>query len=101
MKIFKNIIINILVVVFALLMPLYIYKYYQDDYRKIAPIQNYLFLLILLGSLFLIYFNNLIKRDIKIKKMLWFTFEIIGILGFVYSLVVLLLIFIFRNGIGL
>jgi predicted ferric reductase len=99
-KTLKNSVINILLLILTYILPICVLKYYQDDYRNIDLIQKSVFLVLLCGSLLLVYINNKNRIQIKNLKWLWLAFEILGILGTIYSLIVLGLIFAFRRGIG-
>jgi len=87
--------IALLILTFAI--PLYIFNQHQNDSASIYQIQKIVFLALLCGSIMLTYINN--KTRIQIKKFtwLWITFEVIGVLGIIYSGFVLYLIFALRN----
>lgn len=91
---------SILLLVLTYVVPLYIFRQYQNDYINIDLIQKVVFAILLIGSVILVYINDKNRRQIENLKWLWLLFEILGILGTVYSIGVLLLIFVFRHGIG-
>jgi len=96
----RNLVLNIMLLVFAYIIPILIFQQYQNDFRNIDLIQKVVFAVMLFGSVLMIYLNN--KNRIKAEnlKWLWLVFEIVGIIGTVYSVLVLYLIFAFRHGIG-
>ncbi|MDP3883041.1 MAG: hypothetical protein Q8Q48_03215 [Candidatus Staskawiczbacteria bacterium] len=81
-------------------MPLYLLFQYQNDYRNIDIVQKIVFTVLLFGSGSLVYLNNRTRKDSREAKWLWIIFEIIGVIGFIYSVLSWWLIFAFRNGIG-
>lgn len=96
----KIIIKNLLVVLFFYCVPILVFRYYQQDYKNIAIIQNAIFITIFFGSSLLAYFNfntNPENLKVKITKKL---FMYLGFLGIIYSGIVLYLFFAFRRGIG-
>jgi len=96
----KRLTINIAVLILICLMPLYILKVYRDNSTDIILFQKWVFATLLCGSIFLAYYNNRIKRTAEGKKWMWVVFEILGILGILYSVFALGLMFLFRHGIG-
>ncbi len=96
----KNIFLNLSIFILTYVIPLSIYKYYESDYRQIGPIQNYLFSTILLGSIVLIYLNHIKIKKTENLKWFYLLFKIVGIIGLIYSSIILYLIFSFRHGIG-
>lgn len=96
----KNLTINIVLLVLTYVMPLYIFRQYQNDYINIDFVQKSTFIVLLCGSMLLTYINHKNRIRIQNFKWLWVAFEILGILGVIYSAVVLGLIFVFRHGIG-
>lgn len=99
-EITKDLAVNILVLVITYIIPLLVFNRYQDDYINIGQIQKSVFITLLLGSLLLFYINHKNRVRQQNSKWVWRLFEIIGILGFVYSLIILGLIFIFRHGVS-
>ena len=80
--------------------PLFVFNRYQDDYINIDFIQKVVFTVLLCGSLLLTYINYKNIKKEQNSKWLWTVFEILGILGIIYSVFILSAIFMFRNGIG-
>lgn len=78
-------------------MPLYILHQYQNDWRNIYIIQNYVLSVIFIGSIFLIYLNNKYRIKVLIYRWLWVVFMIIGMIGLCYSGFILFLIYSTRN----
>ena len=91
---------NILLLVLTYVVPLSIFSQYQNDYKNIDLIQRVAFTILLFGSVILVYLNENNRKQAENTKWLWVLFEILGILGTIYSTTILLLIFMFRNGIG-
>lgn len=89
---------NILLLL-LIIISLYTFNQYQNN-TNIYIIQKIIFFIILGCSLLLIYINDKNRVQDKNFKMTWVIFELLGVLGTIYSLIVLSLIFIFRNGIG-
>lgn len=96
----KQIWINIIILVFTYFVPIYFFKSSENNYANIDLIQKAVFILILLGSITLFYKNNKNRKQIGNPKWLWLFFETVGILGGIYSIGVLYLIFSFKDGIG-
>ena len=96
----QRIIINCILVIGTYLVPLYIFNRNQDNYSSIATIQWIVFFVLLLGAIALTYLNHKNKSLEKGLYWVWLLFELLGILGMVYSAVILYLLFAFRNGIG-
>lgn len=97
----KKTVVNVLVLVLTCVVPFYFLKIVQSDYNSLEGIQLYVFLSSAAGSLFLLYFNMLnLNVAHKSKKPLWLCFEIIALVLALYSIVVLYLLFSFRNGIS-
>ena len=93
---------NILTINFVLILltgaiPLYVFHLYQNDSIHIQLIQKIVFAVLLCGSILLAIVNNKNRIQIKSSKWLWLIFEVLGILGIVYSLVVFYLIFALQN----
>ena len=96
----KKIILNIILLVGTYLLPLYVFHRYQNDYNNTELRQNILFIVLFLGSALVTYLNNKYRKQDTDYKWIWVIFEILGVLGLLYSGVVLYLLFSFRNGIG-
>jgi hypothetical protein len=86
---------TILIVTYVL--PIFLLKKLEDDFRNIDVIQYTTFGVFFFGSILLSWLNWKKQEN---TKWVWLVFNILGILGFVYSGVVLYLLFSFRNGIG-
>jgi hypothetical protein len=93
----KNLIINIVLLISTYIIPLCAFNRYQNDYRNIGLIQKIVFAVLLCGSILLIYINNINRREGHKLKWLWVTFEALGVIGVVYSGVVLYLILSLQN----
>ncbi|KKQ02893.1 MAG: hypothetical protein US12_C0024G0001 [Parcubacteria group bacterium GW2011_GWA2_36_24] len=93
----KKIILNIILLFAIYIMPLYILHQYQNDWRNIYIIQNYVLSVIFIGSIFLIYLNNKYRIKVLIYRWLWVVFMIIGMIGLCYSGFILFLIYSTRN----
>lgn len=63
--------------------------------------QILMLIIILISSILLTYLNINNIRNIPNNKIWWIFFETIGILGIIFSGIILYLIFSFRHGIGL
>lgn len=96
----KKIILNIVLLFTTYVLPLYVFYEYQNNYSNVKIRQNIIFLSLLFGSILLIYLNNKHRKQVIKYKFLWISFEIVGVLGFCYSLSVLWLLFMFRNCCG-
>ena len=95
----KKLIINVALIVLTYIIPIYIFRIYQDDIN-IYYIQTIVFVVLMLGSILLAYLNHVNRLKIQNSKYLWAIFEVVGIFGLVYSLFILYLIFSFRHGIS-
>ena len=96
-KITKNLTINLVLLILTFVIPLYIFQQYQNDSIRIELIQKIVFTVLLCGSILLAFINNRNRIQTQNLKWLWIIFEVIGILGIVYSLVVFYLIFALQN----
>ena len=99
-KVQKNLIINIALLLLTGVVPLYIFVQYQNNYINIDLIQKGAFTVVLCGSILLAYLNNKNRMQLQSLKWLWILFEVLGVMGIIYSLTILGLIFMFRRGIG-
>ncbi len=99
-KLTKILTVNIALLILTYVIPLYVFRQYQNDYINIDLIQKSVFVILLCGSVLLFYLNQRNRTKEANLKWLWLIFEILGILGFVYSVFVLSLMFMFRHGIG-
>lgn len=96
----KKIITNFVLLVGTYIVPLYVFRQNQDNYSNIETIQKTVFLVLLLGAILLTYLNHKNRKSAEHLKWFWIGFEAIGILGIIYSAVILYLLFAFRHGIG-
>ena len=92
----KKNVLNTVLVVLAYVAPLYFLYSYQDEIIQMKKIQVPLLAILFFGSIILSYINW--KKE-EPSWTHWF-FKILGILGFLYSGAILLLLYSFRNGIG-
>jgi len=99
-KTIKNLTVSIVLFVLTYAIPLYVFQQYQNDNINIDLIQKIVFTVLLCGSILLTYINNRNRMQIQNSKWLWIIFEVLGIMGIIYSLIILWLIFAFRHGIG-
>lgn len=93
-------VLNIILLIIAYIIPLYVLYLYQNDWRNIYTIQNIVFVILFVGSALIIYLNNQYRKQFQIHKWFWVISEIIGIVVLLGSGFVLFLIFSLRNGIG-
>lgn len=96
----KKIITNFALLVGTYIVPLYVFRQNQDNYSNIETIQKTVFLVLFLGAILLTYLNHKNRKSSEHLKWFWIGFEAIGILGIIYSAVILYLLFAFRHGIG-
>jgi len=96
----KKIVTNFVLLVGTYIVPLYVFRQNQDNYPDIEIIQKTVFLVLFLGAILLTYLNHKNRKSLDNLKWFWIGFEAIGILGIIYSAVILYLLFAFRNGIG-
>ena len=95
----QKIITNCILIILTYLIPLVVFVQNQDSYA-IEKIQKIVFPILLIGSIVLTYLNYKNIIGTKNLKWFWMIFELIGVLGLVYSSIILYLIFSFRHGIG-
>lgn len=96
----KKIVLNILVLFALFFLPLYFTEINRGDVNKLQSIQNTAYLVLVVGSCLLIYLNHKFRKQAQNKKWVWLCFEILGVLGFIFSAGVLWLLYEFRHGIG-
>ncbi len=96
----KKIIINLFLVGITYFFPWISLYNSQDDTIKMESIQVPLLLILFIGAGLLTYLNHKNQKQAISNKWLWISFEIIGIIGLLYSGVILWLLFVFRHGIG-
>ncbi len=93
----KKISLNFVIFFVFCVMPYYFLSIFQSDVDKIQFFQKQLLSAIFIGGVFLVYLNHKFKKQALGKKWIWLIFEIIGILGILYSGFVLYLIFSLRH----
>ncbi len=91
---------NFSVLFFTYLFPLFIFNKYQNKINDTNFVKYSVFFILLCGSIFLLYFNIKNYNKEKINKSLYIFFGLFGVLGFLYSISILFLLFSFRHGIG-
>lgn len=91
---------NVALVIVFYIIPLCLFRQYQQDFRNIENIQKAVFGSLFFGSSVLTYINYKNRVYFNEKKWAWVMFLIIGIAGIVYSSVIIYLLFVFRNGIS-
>ena len=96
----KLLVTNIFILLLTYVLPLWLFRLYQDDYQNVYLVQESAVTVLFLGAISLTYINN--KNRLKIFKLkwLWIVFEFLGIVGIIYSGVILYIFFAFRNGIN-
>lgn len=97
----RRLLINIIILVFTYLIPIYIFRQHQSDYKNINLIQNTTFITLFFGSVILIYINYKNRIQTQKYKLGWIIFQFIGIVGFCYSSIILSILFLFRNCCGI
>lgn len=96
----KKVTINIALLAFTYMLPLFWFNHTQNEYGNVDLIQRVVFGILFMGAALVTYLNYKNRKQTQNLKWLWLIFEIVGILGCVYSLFFLFLMFVFRNGIG-
>lgn len=96
----KKIVLNIVLLFTTYIVPLYIFYQNQNEYRNIDFRQNTVFIILFLGSVLIIYFDDKYRKQLASNKWTWMIFEVIGILGLLYSAFVLSILFMFRHCCG-
>ena len=96
----KLLVTNIFILLLTYVLPLWLFRLYQDDYQNVYLVQESAVTVLFLGAISLTYINN--KNRLKIFKLkwLWIAFEVLGIVGIIYSGAILYIFFAFRNGIN-
>ncbi|MEI6316792.1 MAG: hypothetical protein WCO65_03680 [bacterium] len=93
----KKISLNILIILLCFFVPYYLLGIYQTNILKLESTQNQLLFVILIGGSLLLFINHGYRKQALSNKWVWFIFEIIGVVGVLYSGIVLWLIFAFRH----
>lgn len=97
----KKISLNVLILFSTFFIPLYFQYLHQNDIGDFRLRQNTVILIVFAGAGLLVYLNyQFIKKEVQNKKWIWFVFEMIGIIGLLYSAWILLILYEFRHGIG-
>ncbi len=95
----KNI-LNLCILLLTILLPFKIFDYYQNDSRYIDSIQIPVFFIVFVGSALLVYINHKNQKQAQKNRWWWILFEIIGVIGVLYSGFVLSLLLMFHNCCG-
>ncbi len=90
----KKINLNIFLILSTYILPTY-FLYTQQEVN--TAIESIRLIALFIGAILLIYLNNRFRKQDSSHKWLWIFFEIIGILGLIYSGFVLFLLFELRN----
>lgn len=96
----KRIFLNIIVFTMFCIIPMYVFFPNQDEYNNIYFRQNIAFLAVFVGSFLLTYLNKKYRIKDSNHKWLWIFFEIIGVLGLVYSGLILAMMFLLQDCCG-
>jgi EamA domain-containing membrane protein RarD len=96
----KKIILNIVILLIFCASPLYYQFLHQDDLGDFRFRQNTVMSIVFLCFVTFTFLNHKYRKQAVDKKWVWLVFEIIGIIGLVYSGGILWLLYEFRNGIG-
>ena len=93
-----NIIVNTVLLVLSYVVPLYIVYLYKDNGISLEKFHVLLLsIIIFLGAILLIYTNHKYRKQAKIYKWLYLIFEIIGLVGFLFSGSILIFLYLLRN----
>ncbi|HCY17656.1 MAG: hypothetical protein UR62_C0001G0024 [Candidatus Nomurabacteria bacterium GW2011_GWF2_35_12] len=92
----RKFILSSFLLILTYLIPLSILSQYQNS-PNLDSVQKITFVTLFLGSTVIIYLN---WRKGENTEWLRWTLKILGILGFIYSGVIMALLFLFRHGIG-
>ena len=92
----RKFILSSFLLILTYLIPLSIFSQYQNS-QNLDLIQKITFVTLFLGSIAIIYLNW--NKGVGVEWLRW-TFKIFGILGFIYSGIIIALLFLFRHGIG-
>ena len=93
----KKISLNVILLITTYLIPYSLLSFYQTDTLKMQSIQTYLLAIIFIGAAVHFYLNHKFRRQALNKKWVWVIFEILGIVGVIFSSGILFLIYSFRN----
>jgi len=92
--------LNLLLILIGYIVPIIVLRANSNNYQNIYTIQLTALLIILAMGIFITYINNKNRKKYIEAKVLFIIFEIVGILGILYSMLLLYLIFAFRHGIS-
>lgn len=96
----KKNLINLIILIITGLIPLKIFDYYQGDSRYLDKVQVPVFVFMIFGSILLTYLNHLNQKQAQKNRWWWIIFEVIGIVGFLYSGLILTMLFLFKDCCG-
>ena len=96
----KKISLNVLILFFTYFLPLYLSNLFKDNFDVLKSIQVQIHVAIFIGAGLLTYLNYVFIKQTLNKKWVWFVFEMIGIIGLIYSAGILFILYEFRHGIG-
>ena len=84
----KKISLNVILLITTYLIPYSLLSFYQTDTLKMQSIQTYLLAIIFIGAAVLFYLNHKFRRQALNKKWVWVIFEILGIVGVIFSFII-------------
>jgi hypothetical protein len=90
---------NIIIVFLCYLLPYYLLNG-EVGFRNQEIVQWGSFLTILIGSIILTFINNKFIKEFFNERLLFIIFKLIGIIGIIYSVGVIFILFYYRDGIG-
>src|SRR6185437_15733557 len=91
--------LNTLLIILTIVIPLSFLNFNSNS-RNIAIIQKYVFITLFLGTTTLAVLNQIVNKSFNYRKKSLIIFELIGMIGILYSAIILVLILSFRKGIG-
>lgn len=100
MKKMQKIWLNIFLMLIGYVFPIGLLKVSAGNYEYTYKIQLIVLLIILVAGICITYLNNQNRKKVVEMKAWFIFFEILGILGILYSIITLYLIFAFRNGVN-
>jgi uncharacterized membrane protein len=92
--------LNLFLILIGYVGPIIALRANSNNYQNIYVIQLIVLLVILAMGIFLTYINNKNRKKYIEARGYFIIFEIAGVLGIMYSVLLLYLIFAFRQGIG-
>ncbi len=96
----KKIALNIFLLLSTYVVPLYFLYTFQDSAIKIGKIQTPALLILFLGAILLTYLNNMYRKQEVTYKWVMVVFEVSGVLGMLYSGLILAMIFLLKDCCG-